>query len=234
MKCYIDNFVCLWSCIRNVNKHFWCRCRGGSQYLLSIYRLHRIILTSMFSLTDLSATLWLFLVVILKCFVGPKSQTIHHSFPMFTSRFISIGLMGFLLQQVSKKSNQMDPSMSFKQLVDKTLTEAWERYHAFVTDLTTVSMEDSELIQGFNRGMSQEAKEHIDALAGGTFFMLNVILDKLQNRLSGPALPTVPCILVPFKVHHALCNWGATMNILPKIVYDFLDEDPLVPTPHQL
>jgi hypothetical protein len=62
----------------------------------------------------------------------------------------------------------------------------------------------------------------------------NAILDKLQNRLSGLALPTVPCILGPFKVHHALCNWGASMNILPRMVYDSLDEDPLVPTPHQL
>jgi hypothetical protein len=60
------------------------------------------------------------------------------------------------------------------------------------------------------------------------------ILNKLQNRLSGPALPIVPCILGPFKVHHKLCDWGASMNILPKMVYDYLDDDPLVPTPHQL
>jgi hypothetical protein len=60
----------------------------------------------------------------------------------------------------------------------------------------------------------------------------DAILDKLRCRLSGPALPTVPCILRPFKVHHALCNWGASMNILPKMVYDCLDENPLVPTPH--
>jgi hypothetical protein len=60
------------------------------------------------------------------------------------------------------------------------------------------------------------------------------ILDKLGNRLSGLALPTFPCILGPFKVHHALYNWGASMNILPKMVYDCLDEDPLVPNPHQL
>jgi hypothetical protein len=32
----------------------------------------------------------------------------------------------------------------------------------------------------------------------------DAILDLLQNRLSGPALPTIPCILGPFKVHHAL------------------------------
>jgi hypothetical protein len=62
----------------------------------------------------------------------------------------------------------------------------------------------------------------------------NAILDKLRNRLSRPALPIVPCILGPFKVHHTLCDWGASMNILPKMVYDCLDEDPLVPTPHQL
>jgi hypothetical protein len=172
-------------------------------------------------------------------------------------------------------------------------------------------MEDWQFTQGFYCGLSQEVKEHIDTLAGGTFFMLNVeevwalfeklsasemeseehgfkknshtikidaltrkfrgmtltqpaasethqaeqeilahpsdgkkmpmsrmsshaILNKLQNRLSGLALPTVPCMLLPFKVHHALCDWGASMNILPKMVYDCLDEDPLVPIPHQL
>jgi hypothetical protein len=57
---------------------------------------------------------------------------------------------------------------------------------------------------------------------------------KLRNRLGGPALPTIPCILRSFKVHHALFDWGASMNILPKMVYDCLDNDPLVPTPHQL
>jgi hypothetical protein len=33
--------------------------------------------------------------------------------------------------------------------------------------------EDWEFTQGFYCGLSQEAKEHIDTLAGGTFFMLN-------------------------------------------------------------
>jgi hypothetical protein len=65
-------------------------------------------------------------------------------------------------------------------------------------------------------------------------FSSDAILDKLRNRLSGPALPTVTCILGPFKVHHAICNWGARTNILPKMVYDCLDEDPLVPTSQRL
>jgi hypothetical protein len=240
---------------------------GESHYLLSVYRLHGVILTSIISLTDLSTALWLFVVVTAKCFVGPESPTVHHSFLRFTLRLTSTRLLEFLIRQVSKKSDQMDPRMSFKQLVDDTLIEAWERYHGSMTDLPTTGMEDWGFNQGFYCGLSQEAKEHIDALAGGTFFMLNTekaqaLLEKLSareraseeyglkedsrtaeidpltrklwNRLSGPTLPTVPCILGPFKVHHALCDWGASMNILPKMVYGYLDEDPLVPTPHQL
>jgi hypothetical protein len=42
-----------------------------------------------------------------------------------------------------------------------------------MTDLPTAGMEDWEFTQGFNYGLLQEAKEHIDTLAIGTFFMLN-------------------------------------------------------------
>jgi hypothetical protein len=52
VKCYIDNSMHLRSYIQNVDKHFYLRCWGGSQYLLSVYRLHGIILTSIISLTD--------------------------------------------------------------------------------------------------------------------------------------------------------------------------------------
>jgi hypothetical protein len=62
----------------------------------------------------------------------------------------------------------------------------------------------------------------------------DAILDKLRNMLSGVALPTVPYILGPFKVHHAPCDWGTSTNILPKMVYDCLDEDPLAPTSQRL
>jgi hypothetical protein len=63
--------------------------------------------------------------------------------------------------------------MNFNQLADETFTEAWERYHGLTTDLSTTGMEDWEFTQGFYCGLSQESKEHIDTLAGGTFFMLN-------------------------------------------------------------
>jgi hypothetical protein len=67
----------------------------------------------------------------------------------------------------------MDSRMSFKQLTDETLVKAWQRYHDFMTDLPTAGIEDWEFNQGFYCGLSQEAKEHIDALARVTFFMFN-------------------------------------------------------------
>jgi hypothetical protein len=76
----------------------------------------------------------------------------------------------------------MDPRMSFKQLVDKTLTEAWECYHGFMIDLPTAVMEDWEFNQGFYCGLSQEAKKHIYALVGGTSFMLNAKRHELFLR----------------------------------------------------
>jgi hypothetical protein len=36
----------------------------------------------------------------------------------------------------------MDPRLSFKQLADETLIEAWEHYHGSMTDLPTIGMED--------------------------------------------------------------------------------------------
>jgi hypothetical protein len=81
----------------------------------------------------------------------------------------------------------MYPRMSFKQLADETLAEAWERYHGFIIDLPPAIMEHWEFTQGFYCGLSQEAKEHIDTLAGVTFFMLNAeevraLFEKLSAR----------------------------------------------------
>jgi hypothetical protein len=104
VKCYINNSMCLWSYIRNVNKHFWHRCQGGSQYLLFVYRLHRIILASIISLADLSASLCLCVVFIGKILFRPEPPTIHHSFWRFTSRFISVELLGALIRQGTRRA----------------------------------------------------------------------------------------------------------------------------------
>jgi hypothetical protein len=80
-KCDIENSVRLRSCIRNVSKHFWCRCQGESQYHLSVYRFHSIILTSIISLTYLSAALCLFMVFTGSCMTGFDLPANYHLDP---------------------------------------------------------------------------------------------------------------------------------------------------------
>jgi hypothetical protein len=101
-----------------------------------------------------------------------EPPTIHHSFQRFTSRFFSTELLRPLIWQVHEKSNRRNPRMSFKQLVGESIAKAWERYHLYVADLPVAEMEDWDFTQGFYYGLSQEAKEHIDNLTGGTFFLL--------------------------------------------------------------
>jgi hypothetical protein len=78
VKCYIDNFVRLWSCIRNINKYF-SRCCQGSQLSLSIYRLSKIVLVSIISLIELSFALCLLMVFTGKCMTGFNLPANYHS-----------------------------------------------------------------------------------------------------------------------------------------------------------
>jgi hypothetical protein len=111
-------------------------------------------------------------VFIGKIVFGPETPTIHHSFWRFTSRFFSMELLGALIRQVHEKSTHRNLRMSFKQHVGESIIEAWERYLFFVADLPVAGMEDWDFTQGFFYGLSQEAKEHIDNFARGTFFLL--------------------------------------------------------------
>jgi hypothetical protein len=107
-----------------------------------------------------------------KILFGLEPPTIHHSFLRFTLRFFSTELLGALTRQVHEKSDRRNLRMSFKQLAGESIAEAWERYHLFVADPPIAGMEDWDFTQGFYYGLSQEAKEHIDNLAGETFFIL--------------------------------------------------------------
>jgi hypothetical protein len=57
----------------------------------------------------------------------------------------------------------------------------------------------------------------------------DAILNRHGNQFGGPEVLSTQCILGPLKVHYALCDWGACVNILPKMVYDCQDENSLVP-----
>jgi hypothetical protein len=108
VTCYIDNFMRLRSYIRNVNKHFWRHCRGGSKYLLSIYRLHRIILTSIISLTDSSTALCLFMVFTGSCMIRFDLPFNYHSDPESLMR-----------KSRSRLSSPGSSSSHIREIVDK-------------------------------------------------------------------------------------------------------------------
>jgi hypothetical protein len=87
-------------------------------------------------------------------------------------------LLGSLTQQVREKSNHRKLRMSFNQLAGESKAKPWERHQLFVADLLVARMEDWDFTQGLYYGCSQEAKEHIDNLAGGTFFLLKTQEDR--------------------------------------------------------
>jgi hypothetical protein len=110
-----------------------------------------------------------------------------------------------------------------------------ENFRTVKIDPLTMKFQCMALTQPAGSEMHQAEQEILAQPSDGKKIPISrirsdAILDKLWNRLRRPALPIVPCIWGPFKVHDALCDWGASMNILPKMVYDYLDEDPLVPT----
>jgi hypothetical protein len=117
VKCYIDNFVSLRSCIRNVNKHFWRRSRGGRQYLLSVFKLHGIILANIISLTDLSAALCLFMVFTGSCMTRFDLPTNYHSdqeslIRKSRSRLSSPGSSGLEVSALSSANVRTGPEMN--------------------------------------------------------------------------------------------------------------------------
>jgi hypothetical protein len=55
------------------------------------------------------------------------------------------------------------------------------------------------------------------------------ILSRLQNQLGRLEVLSIQCIIGPLEVHYALYDWGASVSIMSKMVYDYLNEDLLVP-----
>jgi hypothetical protein len=81
---------------------------GGSQYLLSVYRLHGVILTSIICLTNLSAALYLFMVFIGSCMTGFDVLANYHS-----------DLESTIRKSRSRLSSPGSPGSHVQEIVDK-------------------------------------------------------------------------------------------------------------------
>jgi hypothetical protein len=56
------------------------------------------------------------------------------------------------------------------------------------------------------------------------------ILDGLSNKMGDPGVPTIPCLIGTQKFDQALCDLGASLSIMTKVIYHKLNHDSLVPT----
>jgi hypothetical protein len=56
------------------------------------------------------------------------------------------------------------------------------------------------------------------------------ILDGLPDKMGDPGVLTISYLIGTQKFDQALCDLGASVSIMPKVIYDKLNHDSLVPT----
>jgi hypothetical protein len=88
------------------------------------------------------------------------------------------------------KTNALQNKISgFQQLIDKTITKAWERLQDYISACPNHCMEEWFIIQSFYHGLICLAREHIDATPGGSFFALCIeeahkLVEKMASNQS--------------------------------------------------
>jgi hypothetical protein len=56
------------------------------------------------------------------------------------------------------------------------------------------------------------------------------MLDGLSDKMGDPDVPTISCLIGTQKFDQALCDLKASVSVMPKVIYDQLNHDSLVPT----
>jgi len=90
---------------------------------------------------------------------------------------------------VGKTNALRNRIFSFQQIQDKTASEAWECLQEYIAACPHHDMEEWLIIQNFFRGLTQQAQDHIIAVAGGSFLSLIVaraktLVDKIASNHS--------------------------------------------------
>jgi hypothetical protein len=56
------------------------------------------------------------------------------------------------------------------------------------------------------------------------------ILGDLPHKMDAPGVPTISCLTGTLKFDQAFRDHGASVSVMPKVIYDQLNHDSLVPT----
>ena len=83
---------------------------------------------------------------------------------VFLAKYFPVGKTNALRNRIS----------GIQQLPNETIPEAWERLQEYIQACPHHGMEECLIIQNFFHGLNQQAKEHVDAAAGGSFLSLDV------------------------------------------------------------
>jgi hypothetical protein len=98
------------------------------------------------------------------------------------------------------KTNALRNRISgIQQLPNETIPEALECLQEYIQACPHHDMEEWLIIQNFFHGLNQQAKDHVDAAAGGSFLSLDVaraktLIDKIASNQSwrGDKQPACP------------------------------------------
>jgi hypothetical protein len=79
--------------------------------------------------------------------------------------------------------------VSFQQLMDKTIAEAWERLQDYISRYPHHGIEEWFIIQSLYHRLIHPAREYIDAATGGSFFALSIteareLIEKMASSQS--------------------------------------------------
>jgi hypothetical protein len=77
----------------------------------------------------------------------------------------------FLLGKTNALQNKIS---GFQQLMDDIIAEALERLQEYISSCPHHGLEEWFIIQNFYHGLIRSAWEHIDAVAGDSFFTLSI------------------------------------------------------------
>jgi hypothetical protein len=56
------------------------------------------------------------------------------------------------------------------------------------------------------------------------------ILDCLTDKMRDPGILTISCLIGAQKIDQALCDLGASVSVMPNVIFDKLSHNFLVPT----
>jgi hypothetical protein len=97
----------------------------------------------------------------------------------FLAKFFSLGKTNSLWNMIS----------GFQQLMDETITEAWERLQDYIAACPHHGMEEWFIIQSIYHRVIRSAWQHIDAATRGSFFILSIeeahkLVEKMASNQS--------------------------------------------------